>query len=377
MAGRQMRKFPALIVRAFSLLAWAATLITTLLHFMNRRSLFALTTAFLFASLVARAADPLTLELPGGEGPGKGKHIVLLAGDEEYRSEEALPMLAGLLSQHHGFRCTVLFSVGADGTIDPNNQKSLTGAGALDSADAIVMLLRFRNWPDDVMKHFVDAYHRGIPIVALRTATHAFQFDKNSSWGKYTWNNAQGGFGRTVLGETWVSHWGSHKSEGTAGVIEQAAKDHPVLRGVKEIFADTDVYEAYPPADATILVRGQVVKGMKPGAPPADYKKKRSTDQKEQGINDPMMAVAWLREYKNDSGTTNRILTTTMGAATDFQSEGLRRMVVNGVYWGLKMDVPAAANVTLTGDYKPTMYAGNGGKKGVKPADTVLKPATK
>ena len=29
----------------------------------------------------------------GADGPGKGKHIVLISGDEEYRSEEALPML--------------------------------------------------------------------------------------------------------------------------------------------------------------------------------------------------------------------------------------------------------------------------------------------
>src|SRR5213596_2786161 len=76
-------------------------------------------------------------------GPGQGRHIVLLAGDEEYRSEEGLPMLAKILSQRHGFRCTVLFALDPDGTINPDNQKSLPGAEALDSADAIVMLLRF------------------------------------------------------------------------------------------------------------------------------------------------------------------------------------------------------------------------------------------
>ena len=51
------------------------------------------------------------------EGPGKGKHIVLLAGDEEYRSEEAMPMLGKLLSQRHGFKCTVLFDIDPDGNI--------------------------------------------------------------------------------------------------------------------------------------------------------------------------------------------------------------------------------------------------------------------
>ena len=35
-------------------------------------------------------------------------------------------MLAKILSQRHGFNCTVLFSVAPDGTIDPKNTKSLS-----------------------------------------------------------------------------------------------------------------------------------------------------------------------------------------------------------------------------------------------------------
>jgi hypothetical protein len=102
----------------------------------------------------------------GGDGPGKGKHVVFLAGDEEYRSEEGLPMLAKILSRRHGFKCTVLFPLDEDGTINPDNNKSLAGAEAIDSADAIVMLLRFRAWPDEQMKHFVDrrAAHVDAPV---------------------------------------------------------------------------------------------------------------------------------------------------------------------------------------------------------------------
>src|SRR5688572_17912491 len=100
------------------------------------------------------AQQSITYEAKGNNG--KGRHVVFIAGDEEYRSEEGLPMLAKILSQRHGLKCTVLFPLDPDGTINPDNQKSLPDAQALDSADAIVMLLRFRNWPDDVMKHFVD-----------------------------------------------------------------------------------------------------------------------------------------------------------------------------------------------------------------------------
>ena len=131
------------------------------------KQIFASFFAVLFGAFLAQAADDhITYE--GKEGPGNGKHIVLLSGDEEYRSEEGLPMLAKILSQRHGFKCTVLFSLNDKGEIDPTNQKSLSHPQALDSADAIIMLLRFRTWPDEVYKHFDDACNRGIPVIGLQ-----------------------------------------------------------------------------------------------------------------------------------------------------------------------------------------------------------------
>jgi hypothetical protein len=156
-------------------------------------------------------------------------------------------------------------------------------------------------------------------------------------------------------------------------VIEDSAKSDPLFTGITEIFGDTDVYEAYPPADAKILVRGQALKGMKPEDPPADYQKKRATDKQSQGINDPMMPVVWTRKYKNDAGKTNEIFTSTLGSATDLQDEGLRRLIVNAAYQFTGLKIPAKANVDLVGEYKATFYGFNGGKKGVKPADLDLK----
>ena len=177
------------------------------------------------ACLVATARASITYE-PAAGSPAKAKHVVFLAGDEEYRSEEGLPMLAKILSQRHGFKTTVLFPLDADGTINPDNQKSLAGAEALDSADAMVMLIRFRAWPDEQMKKVVDAYQRGVPIVALRTSTHPFRFPDGSTYKSYN------DFGKRVIGEGWVSHWGKHKAEATRGVIEPGAKDDPILHGV-------------------------------------------------------------------------------------------------------------------------------------------------
>ncbi len=230
------------------------------------------------------------------------------------------------------------------------------------------MALRFRDYPDETMKHFVDAYERGVPIIALRTSTHAFQPSKGSAYRSY------GDFGKRMLGERWVNHWGKHKVEATRGVIEPSAKDDPLLRGVRDVFGNTDVYEAYPPKDAKILLRGLVLKGMKPADPAAAYKKKRASDKQEQDINGPMMPVAWTRLYRNEAGRTNKILCTTMGAATDLENEGLRRLIVNGVYWAVGLEVPAMANVDYVGAFKATMYGFNGFKKGVRPSDLALKP---
>jgi hypothetical protein len=105
---------------------------------------------------------------------------------------------------------------------------------------------------------------------------------------------------------------------------------------------------------------------MTADTPPASYKKANAA-KVEQEVNSPMMPVAWLRVVKNDAGTENKILASTMGAATDLTNEGLRRLVVNGVFWGLGQEVPEKADVSIVGDYQPTMYGFGEFKKGLKP----------
>ncbi len=157
---------------------------------------------------------------------------MFLTGDEEYRSEEGLVQLAKILALRHGFHCTVLFAIDPkDGTINPDVNNSLPGAEALDQADCVVMMLRFRAYPDETMKHFVDAYERGVPIVALRTSTHAFRYNpkSESAYKDYSHDSRvwQGGFGRQVLGETWVTHLGTNHREATRAVPVAESKEHP------------------------------------------------------------------------------------------------------------------------------------------------------
>jgi len=316
------------------------------------------------AALVIGMQSPLTVVYEGKSGPGKGKHIVFLAGDEEYRSEEALPQLAAILAFRHGFKCTVLFSINDKGEIDPNVQTNQPGMEALDSADLCVMLLRFRKWPDAQMAHFVDYYHRGKPIIALRTSTHASDFAKDSKYASFAWQS-DGGFGKKVLGETWISHWGNHGSQATRGIL---VSKHPLLKGVEGLFGTTDVYEAAPPPDAEILVRGQVLSGMNPGDPPAIGRKK-TFQGLEQDLNNPMMPIVWLRKPTNQLGKTNKILTSTMGAATDLLDPNQRRLLVNGAFWMLDLKVPSKAKVDLVGTYQPTKFGFNAFRTGIRPAD--------
>ena len=314
------------------------------------------------------AADGVVYQ--GSHGPGHGKHIVLLAGDEEYRSEEGLPMLAKVLAVRHGFKCTVLFPINpANGTIDPLTLTNMPGLAALDSADLCVMGLRFRELPDQQMKHFVDYLNAGKPIIALRTSTHAFKYDHNlaSPYAKYDWHSKDwpGGFGQQVLGETWVDHHGRHGYESTRGIINDALKANPILRGVTDVWVPTDVYAvSHLPKDARALVWGQVLSGMKPTDPPVEGAK-----------NHPMMPVVWLRDYTGESGKTSKICTTTMGAAVDLENEGLRRLLVNAAYWavGLEKKIPAKANVDYVGEYKPGWFGFGKFKPGLRPEDWALK----
>jgi hypothetical protein len=336
---------------------------------LSRVFLSALMGALTFGSPCGAAAAPAqSITYEAKPGPGNGRHLVFLTGDEEYRGEEGLPMLAKILSQRHGFKCTVLFPLDPDGTINPDNNTNIGAIETLDQADGIVMALRFRQWPDRAMKHFADAVARGVPIVALRTSTHAFRFPPNHPTSYARFNN----FGREVLGENWVSHWGANRRGATRGVIEPGAENHPILRGVSDVFGDSGVYETNPVAGSTLLMRGYVLKGMSPTDEPDTYRKTRRADNQEQGINDPAMPIAWTRIHTPGTGRPNRVFCTTMGAATDLLNESLRRMVVNAVLWGFELEIPAKTDVRFVDPYEPTPYAFKGYRRGLTPADHAL-----
>lgn len=293
------------------------------------------------------------LHFPGKDGPGKGKKVVFIAGDQEYRSEEALPQLARILSQRHGFDCTVLFCVDPkDGTVDPN-VPNIPGLSQLKDADLVIFFTRWLDLPDAQVKAILDYADSGKPMLAIRTSTHIFNLS-GPTYKRWTWNSSEpgyeGGFGRVVFGETWITHHGDHGKQGTRGIFAPGQEDNPILRGIQpgSIFGPTDVYGVRLPlpGDSQPIVLGQVTETLEADSKPVDAK------------NSPMMPIAWTRTYTGPSGKPARVFTSTIGASTDLVYEGTRRLLVNAAYWALGMEskIPAHSNVDLVGDYHPTPF---------------------
>lgn len=299
------------------------------------------------------------LRLDGREGPGKGRKVVLISGDEEYRSEEALPMLGKILSQRHGFDCTVLFAIDpATGLIDPNNQTNIPGIETLADADLMIIATRFRRLPPEQLRPIANFLQSGRPVIGLRTATHAFTGEAVTDG--IIWSD----FGLNVLGEKWVSHHGRHLVEGARSIVEPGREDHPILQGVGTIYGPSDVYTvANLNPEATILLRGLVTATLEPDSPAVDGPK-----------NSPMMPLAWVRDYRVPNGKPGRAFTTTMGASVDFLDEDLRRLVVNAAYFLTGLDVPVRADVRVIDPYRPTFFGFVRGdsayqKRNLRPSD--------
>lgn len=350
---------------------------------MKKFAMFALAALLAMAATALPAAaqeepsEELWVTYQGKEGPGKGRHIVLISGDEEYRSEEALPMLGKILAEHHGFTCTVLFAYNPRTKhIDPTWSGNIPGLEALDQADLMIIFTRFRDLPDAQMQP-IDRYLKaGKPVIGIRTATHGFKPSEGSGWEHYGdgyagdnqfWTD---GFGRVVMGEKWINHHGEHKHESTRGRLAPGNENHIILRGIKdgEIWGSSDVYGVRLPlvGDARPLVLGEVVKRDGEFDPEDIFFGMRPEDSTPvEGKNDPMMPIAWTRSYRVQDGQPGKCFASTIGASTDMLNEAVRRMFVNAAYWALDLNDKLAeggAKVDFVGEYNPTKYEFRSGR---------------
>lgn len=241
-------------------------------------------------------------------GVGKpAPHVVFVTGDHEYSSEETMPLIAAELQKNYGLRVTVLKS-----SPEENGEEDIPGLQALETADLAVFFLRWRRLPKEQIEYIRKYLDSGLPVVAFRTTTHAFNYPAGHELEK--WN----GFATDYLGGPpgWGKghyHYG-HKSS-TEVTVNPARANHPILRGVAPSFAVTSwlyhVLPNYPPKDAEVLLTGRAV-----------------NSERKDAVENP---VAWT--WRNKAG--GRVFVTTLGHPFDFQVESVQRLTFNGIHWAL------------------------------------------
>jgi type 1 glutamine amidotransferase len=260
-----------------------------------------------------------------------------------------------------------LFGVNKQGLVDPTmpvypkkgeedtfEEHSIPGLEHLEKADLVILFVRLLTLPPEQLELIVAYLDSGKPLIGLRTANHGFRSRLPYKVDGKQVNIAQ------ILGGGFMGHHGNWHRDSTRGDIVEAMKDHPILRGVNDIWGPSDVYRTYKegtalPQGCTALVYGQPLIGRERGG--ADNPKKEP------------LPVVWFKQWQTTSGKSARVLQSTMGSGKDLESEGLRRLIVNACYWGLGLedDISAKRSVDLVGDYMPLDSGFNYEKIGVFP----------
>lgn len=287
-------------------------------------------------------------------------HVVFVMGDEEYRSEESMPMLAKILKREMGAKITLCYSVDSSGTIDPNRQDHIAGLEALEEADLMVMFARFRALPREEAKYILDYAESGKPIVGFRTSTHTFLYEKDSSMMHL--NNE---WPTKVFGQQWITHHG-HFEDGNAPLTSVSPlpdTQTPILNGVEPFEAYSWLYH----------VHGGDWKLHGDSKPFLEGRTLRSNHEEDGKLDEFPLTnpVAWTKTYTGESGKPARVFFTTLGHPYDFKIESMRKLALNGIYWALgrESEIPEdGVNAQLTETYDPNNSGfGERYKKGMKP----------
>lgn len=217
-------------------------------------------------------------------------HIVFIAGEYEYLSRETIPAFAEDLAKH--------FDVITEVLKRPDDEKvqSIPALEKLAKADLVVLFVRRMTLPEKELE-FIKKYVRsGKPLVALRTSSHAFE----------NWTE----FDKEVLGGNYGRHYGNKLK--TEVSVAPDAKGNPILRGFTPFVSDGSLYKNTPlQRGAKPLLMGKV-----------------------EGY--PAEPVAWTHEYQGA-----RVFYTSLGHPNDFKEETFRRLVRNGIEWGLGQTLKA------------------------------------
>ncbi|WP_116128171.1 ThuA domain-containing protein [Lewinella sp. IMCC34183] len=323
----------------------------------------------LFALLLATAlctCGPATPDRVAATESTPPPKIVFVTGDEEYRSEESMPMLAAILERELGAETVVGYSLDSAGYIAPNNVYHISELDELADADLMVVFTRFRQLPADQARKITDYAESGRPIVGFRTSTHAFRYTEPQDSSLMVLNNA---WPTKVFGQQWITHHG-HFADGhgrlTDVTLVDARADSPILNGVKPFEAYSWLYHVDGgdwklSGDSEPLLMGHSLR--------SNHEAEGRLD--EFPLDNP---VAWTKTYTGDSGRAARVFFTTLGHPFDFREESMRKLALNGIYWALRREseIPGGGvKAEFVTPYEPNNSGfGEEYKAGVKPQPT-------
>lgn len=230
----------------------------------------------------------------------RAAHVVMMIGEDEYKTWETLPDFAAKDLQPAGHRVTIIHA-------DAKDKNSFPGlAAALGDADLLLVSVRRRTPPREQLDAVRNYLAAGRPLVGIRTASHAFALrpkDKLTDEKLATWQE----FDPEVLGGHYSGHHGKDK---VTVSLAPGAESHPILQGVNvgKLFGAYGLYKVSPlEKDTTPLLLGTIPE--KPSEP-----------------------VAWTHLY---GARQARVFYTSLGAADDFQLPDFRRLLLNSITWAL------------------------------------------
>jgi putative membrane-bound dehydrogenase-like protein len=227
----------------------------------------------------AAPSPPTPRPRSGGEGSkSKPLRVCLVSGSLEYKSDESLSALQKYLEEHYPIRCSRAFR---------RTDDDLPGLQALDTCDVMLLFTRRLTISGEQLERVQRYCRAGKPIVAVRTASHAFQ----------NWLALD----REILGGDYRGHYGTGPLTQVRPV--ESAKQYPILAGVQPFTSPGSLYKNPSLApDAEVLLTGSIP-----------------------GHTEP---VAWVRQHHG-----GRAFYTSLGHPEDFKNEQFLRLLVNGLYW--------------------------------------------
>lgn len=236
-----------------------------------------MTFAILALTASALAAEPAPLK------------IHMISGSREYKSEESLKNLQKHLEDSYKVRITASWAT--------DSGAELPNAERIKEADVLLVFARRMKLPEAQLALLRAHWESGKPVVAIRTASHAWSNQENAT------------FDRKVLGGNFTGHL---KDEPVAVVATDAARDHPVLKGVGP-WNSRKLYKVGPqPTTITVLQTG--------AATTAD------------GVT-VTQPVTWTNTYKGA-----RIFYTSLGVPEDFDEPSYILLLTNAVFWTAQRD---------------------------------------